>query len=88
MEKVWLLEHFKNLEYTEKAALIIVLVIFLYTWLLVIYELIDSYKMRRGYIVDNSFLKMEERCGVRLDKDVKITVRNHYVTNFICDIDG
>ena len=80
-------EYFNELDSLEKFVLIAGSIIFVYTWILVIYELIDNRKMRKGYIVDKSFLSMEERCGERLDKDVKITVRNRYVTNYICDID-
>lgn len=85
--KIYFWEYFNELDSLEKFVLIAGSIIFVYTWILVIYELIDNRKMRKGYIVDKSFLMMEERCGERLDKDVKITVRNRYVTNYICDID-
>lgn len=85
--KIYFGEYFNELDSLEKFVLIAGSIIFVYTWILVIYELIDNRKMRKGYIVDKSFLRMEERCGECLDKDVKFTVRNRYVTNYICDID-
>ena len=89
MKNIYLVERFKEFDSIEKVALIIVFIMFIYTWTIVIYELIDTRKLNRGYIVDKSFLRMEERCGENLNnKKIKITVRNRYVTNYICDTDG
>lgn len=85
MTNVWLLERFKEWDYIEKVVLLMVFIMFVYIWLLVFYELMDNRKMRQGYIVDKSFLRMKEKCGERLDKDVKIAVSHRYVTNYICD---
>jgi len=88
MKKLYFFEHFNELDSIEKFVLILVFIMFVYMWVLVIYELIDNYKMRRGYIVDKSFLRMEERCGVKLEKDAKIIVTHRYVTNYIFDIEA
>lgn len=87
MKNLYFLERFNELDSIEKVVLILFFIMLIYTWIIMIYELIDMRKMSRGYIVDKSFLKMEERCGENLDKEVKITVRTRYVTNYIVNID-